>query len=242
MTGAVDLAVVGGGAAGLSCATAAAVAGLTVVVVEREAPGGQLTTVGTVDGRSGADLAADLLDAAVDAGVDFHYDAAVALSDRTVAFVDGAVLHAATVVLATGSRVDLERLPGAAVRLGRGVSVCASCDGPLFRGRAVAVVGTGRDAASEAADLTPYATTVTLVDPSDAVGVTGDPVDGLVLRNGETLAVQGVFVAGPRRPVRLDGAPVVIGDARPGTTWTLAGAIADGVDAAHALLPARQSP
>jgi len=123
---------------------------------------------------------------------------------------------ARAVVLATGiSRAKLN-VPGEKEFLGRGVSYCASCDAGFFRGRSVAVIGEGSEAAESALLLTEYASKVTWVHrdlkvapqllekvkrstvemvggkPTKIVGE--DRVTGLELEDGRRLDVQGVFV------------------------------------------------
>jgi thioredoxin reductase (NADPH) len=223
-----DLAIVGGGPAGISCAITAGRLGLAVTVFEGLALGGELNTLGEVadlPGRgpvSGPDLAADLIDAMLEQGARLRSEQV-----EEVAWADGAwligpdALRASWLVVATGAQVELSGLAGAAGAWGHGLSLCASCDGPLFKGKPVAVIGAGRDALSEAETLRAYASEVLVLvseddpeapapDPSRytlvrrVVEVVGNPVEGLRVEfpdgNAEVLPVAGVFPTWPRRP------------------------------------------
>jgi thioredoxin reductase (NADPH) len=155
-----DLLVLGGGIAGLTAAWQGARLGISVVLLEG-APlfGGQVATVGAVDDYpgaaevSGADLAARLVQEARREGASIEADAA-----RAIAAGDGLLrvetprgsLKAHAVIVATGARLRRLDVPGAAELEGRGVSHCATCDGPMLKGRDVVVAG-GGDAALQAA-------------------------------------------------------------------------------------------
>lgn len=135
-----------------------------------------------------------------------------------------------TVVVATGAEARELGVPGEAALRGRGVSYCATCDGMLYRGREVAIVGGGNTAVGDALTLARLAGRVTLIHRRDALRASAvyldklrengvnivwntevkalqgdDRLTGLVLRNkvtGEesTLPVDGLFVAVGRRP------------------------------------------
>ncbi|MDQ4118142.1 MAG: FAD-dependent oxidoreductase, partial [Actinomycetota bacterium] len=166
-----DLAVVGAGIAGLTAATTAAEHGLRVVALDRLAPGGRLINIGEVTGypglpakTSGPDLAGTLLTDAMTAGVEISYTEVTALTagpPHTVSTLDDPV-SAAAVVVASGLSPGRLDVPGADAWAGRGLSECASCDGPLFAGQRVAVVGDDEWAAQEAAELAAVAGHVTV--------------------------------------------------------------------------------
>ena len=233
-----DLAVVGGGPAGLSCATTAQRLGLRTVLFEAMALGGELATLGTLSDLpwsgpvGGPDVAAQLMDVALDVGVqvEFVEISGIAPSGSGWTLEPGGV-EAAAVVLATGAHPDLGRWEGAQERFGRGVSVCSSCDGPLFKAKSVAVIGGGQYAARMAEELGAFASSVTVISPqalsasSPAVavlesspgvtvltgarldGFVGNPVDAIVVEGpaGTTrLEVQGVFIGTGRVPRLAD--------------------------------------
>jgi thioredoxin reductase (NADPH) len=169
-----DVAVVGAGTAGLTAARVAAEAGLAVVVHDRMAPGGQLVNVVAVhdhpapgDVSAPADLMADLLTRAQAAGVTMRFTEVtrVHAGDRPRLETADGGLTAGAVVVATGLRDGRLGLPGEEELVGHGVSTCAGCDGPLFRGRAVAVVGDEEWVAEEALELAGLASAVTVLVP-----------------------------------------------------------------------------
>jgi len=166
----VDLAIVGAGLAGLTAALTAAELGLETVVVERMASGGQVLNVEAVGnfpgfprGIAGYELGPLVQEQAEAAGAQFVMDSVLALARQgdqwEVACADR-TLAARTVVLAAGSAFRELGVPGEAALLGRGVSHCASCDGPLFAGKDVCVVGGGDSALDEAAVLAEHAARV----------------------------------------------------------------------------------
>lgn len=176
-----DLAIVGAGMAGLTAAATAARLGLRVLVIERMGAGGQVMTVEQVanlsaypEGIAGYELGPVLQETAEAAGAEFRLDAveslgpAAAEGGRHVLHCTGGDVAARAVLIATGSKRRALQVPGEATFEGRGVSHCASCDGPLFRGDAVCVVGGGDSAVGEAAVLAQHAREVTLVFPGAA--------------------------------------------------------------------------
>ena len=235
----VPLAVIGAGPAGLSCAITARELGLEVTLIEALAPGGEMASLleingnlGSLDPVTGPDLSAVLLDRAMDAGVVIDYSEVASLvrSDQGTWLIDGGRIEADAVVLATGSEANFEAVSGSQDLYGSGISICASCDAPLFKNKSVAVLGDGRDAAYEVAVLRQYASKVTaLGDWSGAEGEfwrTTTPVDPSVdfvqasgafsvAKSSDDKAVEvshragtvgfsadGVFLAVPRLPRR----------------------------------------
>ena len=170
-----DLLIVGGGLAGMTAGLYAARYGLSTGLVERMMGGAQIINVeridnfpGFPDGISGAELGPVVQEQAMAAGVEFLMDEAVQVvreggdgSDFRVD-ADGGRYHAKAVIIATGSRLRSAGIPGEERLWGRGVSHCATCDGPLAMGETVGVIGGGDAAADEALTLTEYADRVLL--------------------------------------------------------------------------------
>jgi thioredoxin reductase (NADPH) len=167
-----DVVVIGAGVAGLTAATFAARYGLKVVVVERRGAGGQIVNVESIEnfagfprGIAGHELGPLLHEQAEAAGAEFRLD-----TIETIEF-SGAdrILRSATdswrarsVIIAAGSAPRLLGIPGEEQFRGKGVSHCASCDGPLFAGLEVCVVGGGDSALDEALVLVHHAARVTV--------------------------------------------------------------------------------
>src|SRR5258708_15337895 len=146
----VDLIVVGAGVAGLTAALFAARHGLKVTVVDRMGAGGQISTVERIEnfpgfpqGIAGHELGPLLHEQAEAAGVEFMLDTIESIAPEGGRFLVRGVdtLQARTVIVAAGSPPRSLGLPGEEAFLGKGVSHCASCDGPLFKGEEVVVVG-----------------------------------------------------------------------------------------------------
>lgn len=174
-----DVCVVGGGAAGLSSAATLAEAGLRVTVLDGLGGGGELLNFTELRldplgvGCSGPDLAARLLERALAAGVDLEFSQAQDLrvgTDRHTVVHDGGSVTASAVLIASGLRRTAPPVPDADALVGRGISFCGACDGPLYKGRPVAVVGTGRNAAYEALEIGSYAERVLFVTTTDLLG------------------------------------------------------------------------
>jgi thioredoxin reductase (NADPH) len=169
-----DIAIVGGGPAGLTAGIYGARARAKTAVFERGLTGGQIVTASWVenypgfpDGISGQDLADRMSQQALNAGVEFRTLAPVEAihaegSDFLLA-VGTEEVRAKTVVLATGAIPRRLGIPGESEFTGRGVSWCATCDGPLYRDKTVAVIGGGDSATQEALYLAKIAKQVHLV-------------------------------------------------------------------------------
>ncbi len=174
MTGRFDIAVIGGGVAGLTAVRHAGLSGLSVAhIMGTEPIGGLVCNIGELQGYpagleavSGIDLAVGLMSAnAVDNVTEVLSDA-VALTREVDGFRvshSGGELIAEQVIAATGARLRMLDIPGAQGLMGRGVSQCAWCDGPLFKDKRVVVVGGGDAAFEEALHLADCAAQVTLL-------------------------------------------------------------------------------
>lgn len=173
---AVDVVVIGAGVAGLVAAASAARRGLKVVVIESTGAGGQVINVDQIDNfpalpcTAGYELGPLLQEQAESAGAEFMLATVQAIEldgrDRLVKTSDG-TLRAKAVIVAAGSSKRALGVPGEDRLQGRGVSHCASCDGPLFRGLRACVVGGGDSALDEALALAAHAGKVTLIHRGD---------------------------------------------------------------------------
>src|SRR5205823_14033793 len=146
-----DVIVVGSGLAGLTAGLFAARYGLSTLVLEANIPGGHLISIekiedfpGFPDGVPGYDLCPNLQRQAADQGAEFQRAEVLRLEarDRFWSVVTDEEQHRTkAVIVATGSTLKNLGVPGEEKLTGRGVSHCASCDGPLYNGQIVAVVG-----------------------------------------------------------------------------------------------------
>ncbi|MEJ2866321.1 NAD(P)/FAD-dependent oxidoreductase [Actinomycetospora sp. OC33-EN08] len=239
MTESWDVVVVGAGIAGLTAARVCAEQGLRVVAHDMLAPGGRLINLGAVQAwpggtPQGPEFAGALLEEVMTAGVEIAYGEVTGLTPGrpiTVETGEGPVT-ARAVVVATGLAADEGALTDTRDWAGRGLSECASCDGPLYAGKKVVVLGGDEWSAAEALELAEVAAHVTVVAartswsaaaeravgaaPSIEVrrGATATGLEGpsalaaVHLDDGTTIEAAGVFLAAATRPRRalLDAA------------------------------------
>lgn len=214
-----DIAVVGGGPAGLSAAVQGRIRGKSVLVVSGDERDNSLYKTQRIDNYlgfpsvSGAELLSRFRTHADKAGVEWKTGRVLNILPSGGQFylsIGSDMVQARAVILATGV-VQAAKLPGEVELLGRGVSYCATCDGMLYRGRDIAVVGKSSDAPQEAAYLHSIGCRVTYVAAKPPEGL--DPAIPFVqcakpevvgetqvraLRTGEgELPCAGVFILRP---------------------------------------------
>lgn len=168
-----DMIIVGAGPAGMTSALYARRAGKSVLILERETFGGQITYSPKVENypgiaqMSGSFFADQLLEQvmAMGAEVEMETVTGVEKADNVckVTTEGGTVFEAKTVILATGSHHRQLGLPNENELVGEGVSYCAVCDGAFYAGKDVAVIGGGNTALQEAVLLSETCKSVTLV-------------------------------------------------------------------------------
>lgn len=170
-----DLIIVGGGPTGLTTAIYAARDGYDVLVIERSGLGGQAGITERLDnypgfpeGVTGAEFAERIIEQAKRYGVELlSAQNVVSVGNDTDAhFVktdSGHLYRGNAVLIATGSTYKRLGVPGEDDYIGAGVHFCATCDGPFYKGREVAVIGGGNSAIEEAAFLTRFSPKVTIL-------------------------------------------------------------------------------
>ena len=173
-----DLAIVGGGPAGLCAAMYAGRGMLKAVLLERGVPGGELLNTEWIDDYPGfehilgRELAQKMADHALRFGADLRQENVESIVRREdgifeLATSSGTTYEAPTVILTAGGTPTKLEVPGEAEYAGRGVSYCAVCDGAFFKGETIAVVGGGDAAVEEADYLTRYAAKVYVIHRRD---------------------------------------------------------------------------
>jgi thioredoxin reductase (NADPH) len=228
-----DLLIVGGGPAGLTAGIYAVRSGLKTAIVERNVLGGQVATTPVVENYPGFTQVGGktLVDILVTHALEYVQ---IFPGEEVIDVVRGEVFEvttgrrrfqAKTILLATGANHKHLNVPGESRLAGRGVSYCSTCDGPLFKGRKVVIVGGGNSAVTEALYLHHMGVGVTLIHRRDSLRaqeflvrqltsseipilwnteiteITGkERVESIALKNtqsGETsvLAVDGVFLS-----------------------------------------------
>lgn len=172
-----DLIIVGAGPAGLTAALYAGRFRLNTLLLEAMAPGGQIVLTSSIENFPGfpsgiptQELIERFVKQAVDVGVNTQsaqvQEIAVQKDGLTPAFhigCDDARYQAKSIIIATGASPSQLGIEGESRFIGKGVSYCATCDGPLFKNKNVVVIGGGDKAVEEAIFLTSYADKVYLV-------------------------------------------------------------------------------
>ncbi len=177
-----ELVIIGGGPAGLTAGLYAARARLNVILIEKVVPGGQVLTTdwienypGFPEGISGPDLIRKMteqvkkFDLNIESNEVISLDLSepvkkIRLSDRTI------TSH--TIIIATGASPKKLGIPGEDIFFGKGLSTCATCDAPFFKGKIVAAVGGGDTAVQESIFLTKFAKKVYLIHRRDQLRAT----------------------------------------------------------------------
>ena len=214
-----NIVIIGSGPAGVSAALYAARAGVETTVLTK-GPGalGRAELIqnyyGFAEPISGAELERRGIEGAKALGVQFVTTEAVGLTytDKLTVETLAGDFPADAVILATGASRAAPHIPGLAGLEGHGVSYCATCDAFFYRGRDVAVLGSGEYALHEVQALLPVVKSVTLltngspltasfppevtVCPEKVNAILGEErVSGVELSGGKTVALSGVFVA-----------------------------------------------
>lgn len=177
MTNIHDLIIVGAGAAGLGAAQYAARANLDVLVIEEMAPGGQALLIDKLENYPGLPEVVDgyswsetMRGQAEQFGAKFSATSVSSVEKSAGLFsvnTSDGLLQARAVIIATGAKHRHIGVPGEETYSGRGVSYCATCDGPFFKGKHMVVVGGGDAACDEAMFLSKLASGITMVHRKD---------------------------------------------------------------------------
>ncbi len=170
-----DIAIIGGGPAGLTAGLYAIRTGRKVKLYEQLSPGGQAATTWQVDNYpglphiNGAELMMKMEAQAKELGlaVELKQINSIEAGPPHRLHMQDGVVRSKTVIVATGAKPKLLDIPGEKEYRGRGVSYCATCDGAFFRNVPVLVVGGGNTALEEADFLTRFASKVYLVHRRD---------------------------------------------------------------------------
>ncbi|MBQ4187229.1 MAG: FAD-dependent oxidoreductase [Firmicutes bacterium] len=168
-----DIVVVGGGPAGMTAALYALRNGKSVVVIEKEGFGGQITHSPKVENYpgytslSGNELADHMMAQIMEQGADIEIATVCGITPCeggwSVQTDDGTAFEGKSVIIATGVKHRMLGLPGEDELVGEGISFCAVCDGDFYTGREVIMVGGGNSALQEAILLSDKCAKVTIV-------------------------------------------------------------------------------
>lgn len=177
-----QLLIVGGGPGGLSAGLYAARARLDTLLIEKGASGGQVLLTDWIenypgiDGITGFDLSEKMEAHSRKFGLKTLLGEVVSMdlsgSIKKIVLENGNTLQSHTVIIGTGAKPNKLHIPGEKELAGKGVSYCATCDGPFFRNLDIAVVGGGETAVQEAIYLTKFAKSVTVIHRRDELRAT----------------------------------------------------------------------
>lgn len=176
-----DVVIVGGGPAGLTAGIYVARSKLKAILLEKGLPGGQIATTEHIENYPGYTAGAGYELTAIMEEQAKGFGLEIAMAEVTGVQLGGpekiittnqGEYRARTVILAPGSSPRKLDVPGEKEFIGRGVSYCATCDGPFYGGLTVMVVGGGNAAVEEANYLTRFAQKVYIVHRRDALRAT----------------------------------------------------------------------
>ena len=165
--------IIGGGPAGLTAGLYCARSRLDTLLIEKGIIGGQITNAERVEnypgfpkGISGMELGQLIYEQAISYGLETvlaDVTGAALVRRRNMVSTSEGDFTSESIIIASGSQYRKLGVPGEDMLVGKGVSYCATCDGPLFRDKAVAVVGGGDAAVSEALYLSKFASSVKVI-------------------------------------------------------------------------------
>lgn len=173
-----DVIVVGGGAAGLTAGIYLSRAKAKALVLDTGMPGGQMiltyeiANYPGIEKTTGYQLSSTMAKQAKSFGCKVMSNVKVKAMQlegkiKSVILENGDTFEAPAMILATGGRSRMLRVPGETEFKGRGISYCATCDGDFFQDKEIIVVGGGNSALEEAVSLTKYASKVTILHEFD---------------------------------------------------------------------------
>lgn len=173
MTENIDIIIIGGGPAGLTAGLYTQRSGIKTLLLEKTAPGGLIAMTEKVEnypgfpgGINGFELTKRMEDQAKEFGLEIQIDEVSSLkqkSPRWEVITAKQTYSARAIIIATGNKPRKLDVPGESEFVGKGVSYCATCDGPFYKDKEVVVVGGGDAALEEALLLTKFARQVWLV-------------------------------------------------------------------------------
>lgn len=160
-----DTIIIGGGPAGMTAALYLLRENKKVLIIEKESFGGQIATsprlenYPSIKSISGLEFSSNLFDQISDAGVEFELDDVKKVSkvgDKFIVTTEYKTFESKTVIVAAGAKHKHMNLPQEEELIGKGVSYCATCDGPFYKGEDVVLIGDANSAVIYAFELSEY--------------------------------------------------------------------------------------
>jgi len=166
-----DLIIIGAGPAGLTAALYAGRARLKTIILEKMGVGGRILLTETIEnfpgfpeGISTQELIRRMEEQVRNLDIEIELEEALELDCKSKSVKTSSETYAAkSIIIATGARARKLNVPGEDRLIGKGVSYCATCDGPLYKEKKVAVVGGGNAVAEEALYLARFAKEVNII-------------------------------------------------------------------------------
>jgi thioredoxin reductase (NADPH) len=169
-----DAIIIGGGPAGLAAAIYTSRSRLRTLILERETPGGDLMNIdlienypGFQDGVNGADLGSQMITQATKFGAELQFaevEKIIPGTNEKILQTSGGEFHAKAVIIASGSHSRKLGVPGEVELTNKGVFYCATCDGPRFVGKVVAVAGGGDSGVTEALFMSGFVSKIIIIE------------------------------------------------------------------------------
>jgi len=223
-----DLIIIGAGPAGLTAGIYASRANLKTLILEKESIGGQIASSPLVENYpglksvSGAELANNFFEQALNLGIDFEIEEVLKIEDGDIKKVitDSNTYETRSIIIATGATHKRLGLENEEELIGNGIHFCASCDGAFYKDKEVAVIGGANSAVQNALYLSSLCKKVyliyindelqcekTLVDrlkiksnieiipKSTITKYIGNPLEKIVINESKELDVEGLFIS-----------------------------------------------
>lgn len=173
-----DTVIIGSGVAGMTAAIYLKRGNKKVLLLEKEVPGGQINRTARIENYpgykeiDGPTLAMNMYEQVMDLKIDYRYGNVLkieTLKEEKIIHTDMEEIHTKTILIASGRSPRELGLEKEKQLLGHGISYCAICDGPLYKGQDVAVIGGGNSALEEAIYLSEICHTVYLIHRRDTL-------------------------------------------------------------------------
>ena len=155
-----DVLIIGGGPAGMTAALYTKRSDLSTMIVEKSAPGGKLVNQSKIENwpgtelTTGANLAMGMYKQVTNLGVQFEFSELESVKGNTATLSNGTIVDFKKLIIATGiSEIVPKQIKNIESLNHKGVSYCAICDGPIYKGQPTAIIGSGNSAFEEGAYL-----------------------------------------------------------------------------------------
>lgn len=184
--------IIGSGVSGMTAAIYLARANVSVCLLEKEVPGGQITRTSVIDNYpgfdsiEGPDLAMNMYKQVTNLGVPYFYTEGLDIvtnNDEYIVKTKDKDISCKNIIIATGRSPRKLGVVGEDKLIGRGISYCAVCDGGLYKDKNVAVIGGGMAALEETLYLSKICSSVTLIHRRDQFRANSELVDDVKLKD-----------------------------------------------------------